>query len=317
MDSRDRMTKPSALAPRFARKLFLVCLLTLSVSAAFAQQGGGSHPTPPSPQPPAVPPPKSSTPPDFPSANNPWDQNELIYRGSNKLAPSMIAEDDVCFLRPLGGLLGSKVGIADLQMPAKAQREGKNACAALRNNKTVEAEGHLRKAVKQWPNYLAAWVVLGQVLEAQHKTDEAYGACSQPLATDSNYLPAYLCLADISARSQSWDKVLQLSTRALEIGSTNDAVAYGYQAAAYFRLHRLPEAEKSALQALEIDKSNADPRVHFLLAQIYEAKSDRRSEAAQLREYLKYASDPNDVAMVKHYLSELEKQTSSTPTEWE
>lgn len=43
------------------------------------------------------------------------------------------------------------------------------------------------------------------------------------------------------------------------------------------------------------------------LAQIYEAKGDRAAEAAQLREYLKYASDPNDVAMVKQYLSELEK----------
>jgi tetratricopeptide (TPR) repeat protein len=103
-----------------------------------------------------------------------------------------------------------------------------------------------------------------------------------------------------------WNKVLQLSTRALEIDPTNDAVAYDYNAAANFHLHRLPEAEKGALRAAEIDKSNADPRVHFLLAQIYEAKGGRQSEAAQLREYLKYASDPNDVAMVKRYLSELE-----------
>jgi hypothetical protein len=59
------------------------------------------------------------------------------------------------------------------------------------------------------------------------------------------------------------------------------------------------------LRALEIAKSNVDPRVHFLLAQIYEG--DRENEAAQLREYLRYATDPNDVAMVRRYLSELEK----------
>jgi len=233
----------------------------------------------------------------------------LIQRSNNKLVSSMIAEGGNCFLPPLNRLLLSKVGIADLQVPAKAQREHKDGCTALRNSKTIEAEGHLRKAVKQWPKYLAAWVVLGQVLEAQQKTDEAYGACSQPLATDSNYLPPYLCLADISAHSESWDKVLQLSTRALEIDPTNNAVAYDYNAAANFHLHRLPEAERSAPRAAEIDKSNADPRVHFLLAQIYEAKGDRESEAAQLREYLKYASDPNDVAMVRRYLSELEKPT--------
>jgi tetratricopeptide (TPR) repeat protein len=229
--------------------------------------------------------------------------------GNNKPVSPQVAKENTCFLPPLTGLRPATVRIADLQIPAKAQKEHENGCAALRNNKITEAESHLRKAVKQWPAYLAAWVVLGQVLEAQQKLEEAHDACSQPLAADSNYLPAYLCLADISARLQSWDKVLQLSTRALEIDPTTTAVAYDYNAAANFNLHKLPEAERSALRAAEIDKSNTDPRVHFLLAQIYEAKGDRAQEAAQLREYLKYASDPDDVAMVKHYLSELDKQT--------
>jgi tetratricopeptide (TPR) repeat protein len=300
------MTRLSTLASfgRSALKLFCACALILSVSSAFARQGGGSHPAPPEP------PPKSPTPPppsDFPSANNPWDQNELIQRNNNKLMSSMLAEGDNCFLPPLNTLLRSTVGIADLQIPAKAQSEYKHACAALKDSKVIEAEGHLRKAVKQWPKYLAAWVALGQVLEAQQQTDEANAACSQPFATDSNYLPAYLCLADISARSGDWDKVLQLSTRALQIDPANNAVAYDFNAGANFHLHRLPEAERSALRAAEMDKSNADPRVHFLLAQIYEAKGDRDSEAAQLREYLKYTSDPNEVAMVRRYLSKLEK----------
>jgi tetratricopeptide (TPR) repeat protein len=221
----------------------------------------------------------------------------------------VIGESDNCFLPPLNGLDRSSVGVADLQAPSKAQREQKDGCAAMRNSKAVEAEAHLRKAVKQWPKCLAAWVVLGQVLESQQKLDKAYGACSQPLTTDSNYLPAYLCLAEISAHSENWNQVLQLSNRALEIDPTNDAAAYDYNAAANLHLHRLPEAEKSALRAAEIDKNNADPRVHFLLAQIYEAKGDRETEAAQLREYLKYASDPNDVAMVKRYLAKLETPT--------
>jgi len=304
------MARVSTLAPfgGSALKLFFACVLTLSVSSAFAQQGGGAHPGPP-PQAPTPPSPAPPSPTDFPSAHNPWDQNDLVRRSYNKLVSSMTAEGDNCFLAPLNELSGSSVGVADLQVPAKAQRNLEDGCAALRNSKIVEAEGHLRKAVKQWPKYSTAWVVLGQVLEAQHKTDEANDACSQPLATDSNYLPAYLCLADISAHAKSWNTVLQLSTRALEIDPTNDVVAYDYKAGANFHLHRLPEAEKSALRAVEIDKSNADPRVHFLLAQIYEAKGDRGSEAAQLREYLKYASDPNDAAVVERYLSELEKPT--------
>jgi hypothetical protein len=37
-------------------------------------------------------------------------------------------------------------------------------------------------------------------------------------------------------------------------------------------------------------------------------RGDGQNEAAQLREYLKFSSDPNDAAMVKQYLSELEKR---------
>ena len=59
---------------------------------------------------------------------------------------------------------------------------------------------------------------------------------------------------------------------------------------------------------MDIDKDHREPAGHFVLAQIYEAKGDSASEATQLREYLKYASNPDDVATVKEYLLGLEKQ---------
>ncbi len=121
------------------------------------------------------------------------------------------------------------------------------------------------------------------------------------------YLPSYLCLADIAARSGQWNDALKLSSRALEIDPSNNPVAYDYHAAAHLNLRHLPDAEKSALKAIEIDRNHSDPRVHFLLAQIYEAEGEHDKEAAQLREYLKYATGA-DAAMVKQYLSQLEKQ---------
>jgi len=70
-------------------------------------------------------------------------------------------------------------------------------------------------------------------------------------------LPAYLCLADISARSENWDNVLSLSNRALAI-DPSVAVVHDYHAAANFQPHNLPAAEKSALRAAELDKNNTD-----------------------------------------------------------
>jgi len=232
----------------------------------------------------------------------------MVLGNNRKPILSKNPKEDNCFLPPLNSLHTGTVGVADLQAPDKAKREYEDGCIALRDRKMGAAENHLRKAVNQYASYSTAWVLLGQVLAAQQKTDEARHACSQPLSGSSSYLPAYLCLTDISLRSQNWGEVLQFSTRALEIDPSTDAAAYTYNAVANLNLHRLAEAEKSALKALAIDSTSTEPRVHYLLAQIYEAKRDLASEITQLREYLKYATDPKDTAMVKNYLAELEEK---------
>lgn len=280
---------------------YLCALVLMFCTAVACAQHSGSRPAPPPPPPQPPAPPVSAT---------TFDQQKLALDSDTKAGPAKDAKEDNCFLPPLNGLRTATVGVSDLQIPAKARSEYEHGCAALRNKNMADAEKHLRNAVKQYQKYAAAWVMLGQSLEAEQKTEEARDACSQPIAGGSDYLPASLCLADISARLQNWDDVLKLSTRVLEIDPTTDAVGYAYNAAANFNLHNLSKAEESALKAVEIDRSNNDPRVHFLLAQIYEAKGDPSNEASQLREYLKYATDPNDVAMIKSYLSDLDRRKS-------
>ena len=63
-------------------------------------------------------------------------------------------------------------------------------------------------------------------------------------------------------------------------------MGYAYNAAANLNLHNLPQAEKSALRAADLDQNNADPRIHFLLAQIYEAKGDRAGRGSAVKRVL-------------------------------
>jgi predicted Zn-dependent protease len=216
-------------------------------------------------------------------------------------------KEDTCLLPPLTLVRSPIVATTALGVPKKAKKEYLEACAALKEKKADGAEKHLRQAVREYPKYSAAWVTLGQMLAAQNRSDEARSACSQGSTVEATYVPAYLCLADLAAREKAWDDVLKLSSRALELDPSTNAIAYEYNAAANLRTNKLDDAEKSALRALAIDKNNSEPRVHFVLAQIYEAKGDRANEAAQLREYLKFASNPDDVVMVKQYLSQLEE----------
>jgi hypothetical protein len=221
-------------------------------------------------------------------------------------------QDSTCLLPPLTLVTSPTIAAEQLQITAKARKEYHDACVALRKKKVADAEKHLRKAVQHYPKYSAAWVTLGQVLGGQQRTDEARSACFQGSIADPSYVPAYLCLADMAARAHAWDEVLKLSGHALEIDPSSNALAYEYHAAANLNSHNLAAAERSGLRAVEIDTDHREPRAHFVLAQIYEAKGDSANEAAQLREYLKYADSPDDVAIVQQYLSKLEEQTGKS-----
>jgi len=178
----------------------------------------------------------------------------------------------------------------------------------LRQKQLADAEKHLRKAVAHYERYAAGWVLLGQLLESEQKLEEASDACAKSLNASSSYLPGFLCLTGISTRQQHWLDALKFSERALEIDPTGNPVGYALNAAANLELHHLAEAEKSALKASEMDAKNSEPRVHYLLAQIYVAEGNHTRAVEQLHEYLKYAKDPADVAVAKNVLVKLEGQ---------
>jgi tetratricopeptide (TPR) repeat protein len=236
-------------------------------------------------------------------------------RDRNKNVPGeqkAVEVQDSCLLPPLTFVKSPVVAASALAVPSNAQKEYFEACKALKERKSESAEKHLRKAVQIYPKYSAAWVTLGQMLAAQNQTDESRNACAQASSVEPNYLPAYLCLADLAAREKAWSTVLQLSTQVLTLDANASALAYEYNAAANLRMNKLDEAEKSALRALEMDKNHSDSRVHFVLAQIYEAKGERSKEISELHEYLKSATNADDISALREYLAKLEKPDTGT-----
>jgi tetratricopeptide (TPR) repeat protein len=287
-----------SLATGAALALFEVIVLGFSASPASAQQPS----TPGAPDVSIIPKPITDT----------FDRVTLRdLRNDADPGRTTADKDTTCLLPPLTLTNSPTIAADQLRIAAKARKEYHQACAVLKGKKIVDAERHLRKAVKEDLKYSAAWVTLGQVLATQGRKDEARGACFQGTIADPRYVPAFLCLADIAARAYAWHEVLKLSGRAIELDPSANAVAYEYHAAANLNVHNLAGAEKSGLRAVAIDKDHREPRVHFVLAQIYEAKGDDANEAVQLREYLKYSGSADDIAMVERYLSKLEGRTAS------
>jgi tetratricopeptide (TPR) repeat protein len=195
-----------------------------------------------------------------------------------------------------------------LAVPEKASSEYQKGCGDYRDKKFVQSEEHLRKAIAVYADYAAAWVLLGQVLDAQQKRPEAREACSQASTVDPKYVAPYLCLAELAATESDWEQVARLSERALELDPVSNIYSFYYAAYASVHLRHFHEAETSALAALRLDRWNCLPELHLLLAQVYAGKGDTTAEMAELREFLKTSPNSDDAAGAKDTLAEIESR---------
>ena len=222
-----------------------------------------------------------------------------------------IQKQEDCLRWTVAGVQGATVSLARLAVPKDARKNFESACASLKDKHLPEAEEAVRKAIGEYPNFVAAWVMLGQILTSQQQPDKARDACSHALNADANYVPAYLCMADLTYGAESWDEVLDYSTRAIALDPVHDAYAFFYSAAALYNKGDLARAENDAAHAVEIDKLHRDPEMVFLLAKIHQAQGAASAAVAELHEYLKLAPDSKDSNLAKKNLADLDGASKS------
>jgi tetratricopeptide (TPR) repeat protein len=236
---------------------------------------------------------------------------EVFFPPTQPLQKPVVVEDESCLPWDLRDARGATVSALRLGVPQKARNDYEKACGSLKKNKLTDAELHVREAIQKYPNYPAAWVMLGQVLQDEQKMDEAHDACSKPISVDPTYLPPYLCLAGLLDRERKWDDLLTWSDRFLGMNPAGDLYANYYRGLALFRLGNLPEAQKSVLKAIALDSEHHQPGIIFLLAQIYGEQGDVTDAAIQIQQFLKYNKSKKDQDDAREYLSELQSQQNA------
>lgn len=227
--------------------------------------------------------------------------------------PTIINEDDACLPWDLSDVRGSSVSAIRLGITGKARSQFQKACDAFRKIDLAKAEEHLRDAIDKYPNYPAAWVLLGQVLLGQQKMTDAHDACSKPIKVDPTYLPPYLCLAGLLDREKNWSELQTWSDRFRGLSLTGDLYSNYYRGLALFHLHKYADAEKNVTQAISLDSAHHQPNLFFLLAQIYGEQGDVPNASSQIQQFVKYTPNRQDKDLAKQYLSELQsRQNQST-----
>ncbi len=224
---------------------------------------------------------------------------------------SRLIEAESCQTWTAAAVDSPTVSVARLEVPGKASREFQKACGDFKDNRLRSAEEHARKAVKIYPDYAAAWVMLGQILRADHKDPEAIEACQNGKHADPHYAPPYICLAEFAASANDWDEAYSLANHALTLDPATDPYAFLYTATADFHLRRVDQAKLYALSAEKLDKWNHLPQVHMLLAQIYDVEKKPDDEASELRKFVKMAPHNADWQTAKTRLSQIEIETDA------
>jgi tetratricopeptide (TPR) repeat protein len=212
------------------------------------------------------------------------------------------------------GIRPPRAGLNFVQDVPKAARDAFDSGSKLaREKRRYEAIAALENAIRIFPNYFDARLVLAYELAADgrygdainhlekarsvnDKDDRLFDLFARILMQEGKYAIAARIYGE-AARLNPTDAQYPLSQGTAFIEQASLIDPSKSQAAAEERKYALDEAERALKQAQQ--KAQAKPaEVHRQLARLYERKGDRARAASELEQYLKAnPSAPNAVAI--------------------
>ncbi len=179
------------------------------------------------------------------------------------------------------------ISLKTLAAPKDAKKAYEKALKELGKKKVnfKKTSEELEKAVKIYPEFAAAWHLLGEVrLELQDRTP-ARQAFEQAMSADPEYANPYIALAMLEIDQGRWEEAAQFSGQALELDSQLVRAHY-FHALANSSLGRLDVAEESVLQVQKSSTAENYPLAHYILGWIMAQKGDFILAAAEYRRFL-------------------------------
>jgi Tfp pilus assembly protein PilF len=194
------------------------------------------------------------------------------------------------FLNRIGNAPGTTISITSMAAPKDAMRAYEKA-QKLKEQKPSEAEKQLDKAVKIYPQFAAAWTLLGDIHRERNEFDPARTEYAKAIAADPQFVNPNYGLAIIATQEKKYDDAVRLSDQVLKLNSAAFPLAYFINAAANYNLQKFDAAEESAKKFKALDTQHSHPDVCLLLSYVLSVKQDYAGAAREIRDFL--AISPN------------------------
>jgi Tfp pilus assembly protein PilF len=218
------------------------------------------------------------------------------------------------FLSRIGNAPGTTISVTSMAAPKDAMRAYEKA-QKVRAEKPAEAEKELNKAVKIYPQFAAAWALLGDIHREHNDFAAARSDYTQAIAADPEFVNPHYGMAMIAAQEKKWDDAIRLTDQVIKLNSAAYPVAYFLNAAANYNLQKFAPAEESAKKFKALDAQHTHPDVCLLLSYLYSGRQDYAGAAREIREYLTLAPNSPDAESLKNDAKRFEDLSVSAKKE--
>ncbi|HEX2331512.1 MAG TPA: tetratricopeptide repeat protein [Candidatus Angelobacter sp.] len=201
---------------------------------------------------------------------------------------------------------GATISLTTMKAPEAARKNLEKAEKAIGQNKFDDAEKALEAAVKQYPEFAAAWSMLGEVQRHKSNFSAAQEDYKKAIAADPKFVNPYFGLAVVAVHEQNWPDTLKYTDEVARLNPAAFPLSYMYNAAANFYTGKIDAAEASAKKFRSLDTRNAQPDALLLLCNILTEKRDYAGAAQQLKEYLKLVPNAANASELQARLKQLE-----------
>lgn len=211
----------------------------------------------------------------------------------------------VIVLTSLETVPGATISLTTMAAPQEARSAYEKGQKEIERGKFSDAEKDLAKAVSLYPDFAAAWSMLGEVRRQQDKTATSKEAYLRAISADPQFVSPYFGMAVVAVHEKNWTDVVKYTGDALRLNPALFPLASMYNGAANYYLGNLDAAEESIRRFEKLDTDHHNPESALLLSNILLAKQDYAGAGKALEEYLKLVPNAPNAGEIKKQLKDL------------
>ncbi len=169
------------------------------------------------------------------------------------------------FLKRMGDAKGNTISVTSMAAPKDAMRAYEKA-QKIMQEKPEEAEKDLNNAVQIYPQFAAAWNLMGDIHRQHNEFDAAWAAYTHAVAADPQFLNPLYGMAVIATQKKKWDDAIQVTNQLIKLDPLAFPLTYFFNAAANYNAQKYDAAEESAKKFKALDSQHSHPEICLLLS---------------------------------------------------